>query len=104
MQLAPGNPNYPAIRQKFIDEHIHTENEVRFFVAGSGNFVLHLDGQVFDAHCTRGDLISVPAGVKHWFDAGETPDFTVLRIFSDTAGWVPHYTGEKISELFPAAA
>jgi 1,2-dihydroxy-3-keto-5-methylthiopentene dioxygenase len=103
MKLNGAGDAYPAIRRKFIDEHIHTEDEVRFFVHGSGNFVLHTEGQVFDTHCTQGDLISVPAGVKHWFDAGEQPFFTVLRVFTDTTGWTPHYTGETISELFPAA-
>jgi len=103
MKLNGATDAYPAIRQKFIDEHIHTEDEVRFFVHGAGNFVLHTDGRVFDAHCTAGDLISVPAGIKHWFDAGTQPFFTVLRVFTDTSGWTPHYTGEKISELFPAS-
>jgi len=103
MKLHGATEAYPAIRQKFIDEHTHTEDEVRFFVQGHGNFILHVDGKVFDASMHAGDLISVPAGVKHWFDAGAHPDFTVLRIFTDSSGWTPHYTGEKISELFPAA-
>jgi 1,2-dihydroxy-3-keto-5-methylthiopentene dioxygenase len=103
MKLNGAGPAYPAIRQKFIDEHTHTEDEVRFFVHGSGHFVLHVDGRVFDVHCTQGDLISVPTGVKHWFDAGEQPFFTVLRVFTDTTGWTPHYTGETISALFPAS-
>jgi 1,2-dihydroxy-3-keto-5-methylthiopentene dioxygenase len=94
---------YPAMRQKFIDEHTHTEDEIRFFVHGAGNFVLHLNGQVYDVHCTQGDLISVPAGTRHWFDAGENPFCTVLRVFTDTSGWTPHYTGEKISTLFPVS-
>ena len=102
MKLNGATAAYPAIRQKFIDEHTHTEDEVRFFVHGAGNFILHVDGRVYDAHCTQGDLISVPTGVKHWFDAGDQPFFTVLRVFTDTAGWTPHYTGEKISALFPA--
>jgi 1,2-dihydroxy-3-keto-5-methylthiopentene dioxygenase len=103
IRLRPGNEAYPAMRKKFIDEHIHTEDEVRFFVQGSGNFILHMNGRVYDAHCTAGDLISVPAGTKHWFDAGEEPRVTALRIFSDTTGWTPHYTGDPISNLFPAA-
>ncbi len=103
IKLAPGGEGYPAMRAKFIDEHTHTEDEVRFFVHGSGNFILHVDGKVYDAHCTENDLISVPANVKHWFDAGEAPFFTVLRVFTDTTGWTPHYTGEKISTLFPAS-
>ena len=103
MKVHGASDAYPAIRRKFLDEHTHTEDEVRFFVHGGGNFILHVDGQVFDARMEAGDLISVPAGSKHWFDAGEQPYFTCLRVFTDTTGWTPHYTGEKISELFPAA-
>ena len=76
---------------------------MRFFVHGSGDFILHVAGKIFDVHCTQGDLISVPARTKHWFDAGEAPNFTALRVFTDTSGWVPHYTGDKISEAFPVA-
>lgn len=68
---------------------------------GAGNFVMHVGGRVYDAHCTRGDLISVPANTHHWFDAGERPAFTVLRVFTDTSGWAPHYTGTDIAERFP---
>lgn len=103
IKLTPDNPNLAAMRQKFLSEHIHTEDEVRFFVHGSGNFIMHVDGRVYDAHCTEGDLISVPANTKHWFDAGEAPFFTALRVFTDTSGWVPHYTGETVHERFPAS-
>ena len=103
IRLTPDNPAGPAMRQKFLAEHIHTEDEIRFFVQGSGSFVMHVDGRVYDAHCTAGDLISVPAGTKHWFDAGPAPSFTALRVFTDTTGWVPHYTGDTVSERFPVA-
>lgn len=103
IKLTPDHPQKDAMRAKFLSEHIHTEDEVRFFHAGSGNFVLHVDGKVFDAHCTPGDLISVPANSKHWFDAGENPHFAVLRVFTDTAGWTPHYTGTDMAARFPAA-
>lgn len=103
IKLAPDNPQAGAMRQKFLSEHIHTEDEVRFFVHGSGNFIMHVDGRIYDAHCTEGDLISVPANTRHWFDAGEKPFFTALRVFTDTSGWVPHYTGESVHEMFPAS-
>jgi 1,2-dihydroxy-3-keto-5-methylthiopentene dioxygenase len=102
LKLTPDNPNAAALRQKFLSEHIHTEDEIRFFVHGSGNFIMHVDGRVYDAHCVAGDLISVPAGTKHWFDAGEAPFFTALRVFSDPSGWVAQYTGAAIAERFPA--
>lgn len=102
IRMRPGNDAYPAMREKFLSEHTHTEDEVRFFVDGSGSFVMHVDGRVYDAHCTRGDLIAVPANIRHWFDAGLEPRFTALRVFTDKSGWVPHYTGDQISARFPA--
>lgn len=103
IRLTPDHPMKDALRQKFLDEHIHTEDEIRFFHEGAGNFVIHADGRVYDAHCTAGDLISVPANHKHWFDAGEAPNFTALRVFTDTTGWTPHYTGTDMAKRFPAA-
>ena len=101
IQLTPDHPMKGALREKFLREHTHTEDEVRFFHEGAGNFVLHVGGRVYDAHCTQGDLISVPANVTHWFDSGEAPDFTVLRVFTETTGWTPHYTGTDMAEKFP---
>lgn len=87
-------PNYSELRAKFLAEHTHDEDEIRFFVDGEGLFWFHLDNQpVFNVLCQRGDLISVPTGTKHWFDAGPTDPFVkAIRIFSDTSGWTPHYT------------
>ncbi len=94
--------NYSAIRAKFLSEHTHSEDEVRFFVDGQGLFWFHLEsGEVFNVLCQQGDLISVPAGTKHWFDAGETEPFVkAIRIFIDMSGWVPVYTASKIEEQF----
>lgn len=102
IKLDASHPQKDALRAKFLSEHTHTEDEVRFFHEGSGNFIMHVGGKVYDAHCTKGDLISVPANTQHWFDAGTEPLVTALRIFTDTTGWTPHYTGTDISERFPA--
>ena len=102
IKLTPDHPQAAALRAKFLSEHTHSEDEIRFFVAGGGNFVLHVDGRVFDASCSQGDLIGVPAGAKHWFDAGVAPSFTALRVFTDVSGWVAEYTGDSIAERFPA--
>lgn len=102
IKLDENTPNLPAIRDKFLSEHSHTEDEVRFFVHGQGSFILHVGARVYDANCTAGDLISVPHGIPHWFDAGTKPLVTALRVFTDTTGWVAHYSGSSISERFPA--
>lgn len=94
--------NYEAIRNKFLAEHTHTEDEIRFFVDGEGFFWFHLEGEdVFNVLCQKGDLISVPAGTKHWFDAGEKNPFVkAIRIFIDMSGWVPHYTASEIEKRY----
>jgi len=95
-------PNYDQIRAKFLAEHIHDEDEIRFFVDGQGLFWFHLNGApIFNVLCQRGDLISVPAGTKHWFDAGpEHPFVKAIRIFTDMSGWTPHYTQSGIEDNY----
>jgi 1,2-dihydroxy-3-keto-5-methylthiopentene dioxygenase len=96
--------NYEAIRAKFLAEHTHSEDEIRFFVDGQGLFWFHLENEdVFNLLCERGDLISVPAGTKHWFDAGEVNPFVkAIRIFIDMSGWVPVYTNSGKENEFLA--
>lgn len=101
INLNPDHPDKVTLRQKFLDEHQHSEDEVRFFVKGDGLFYLHLNGKVFAVQCTQGDLISVPANTRHWFDMGSEPNFTCIRLFTNTEGWVAQYTGDKIASQFP---
>lgn len=100
-------PNYEAVRNKFLSEHRHTEDEVRFFVDGQGAFWFNLDNgtdPVFNVLCEAGDLISVPANTRHWFDAGkENPSVKAIRIFIDQSGWVPHYTESGIDKAYNPA-
>lgn len=88
-------------RQKFLAEHTHDEEEIRFFSHGSGVFYLHIDGRVLAVLCTAGDLISVPAMTTHWFDMGTLPDFTAIRFFRTDDGWVGTFTGSDIALSFP---
>jgi 1,2-dihydroxy-3-keto-5-methylthiopentene dioxygenase len=91
-----------AARAKFLEEHTHSEDEVRFFVEGSGMFCLHIDGQVYQLVCERGDLLSVPAGTLHWFDMGTDPAFCAIRVFGSEAGWAAEFTGDKLASGFPS--
>ena len=77
------------------------EDEVRFFVAGSGLFTLHVGGKVYEVECVQDDLIAVPDSTLHWFDMGEEPSFIAIRFFTEPDGWVGHFTGEEIAKKFP---
>jgi len=101
ISVGPDHPQREALRAKFLDEHVHSDFEVRFFVEGRGLFYLHPDENIYALLCEQGDLISVPAQVKHWFDMGEKPDLKCIRLFTTPEGWVAEFTGSDIAGRFP---
>jgi len=101
VSMHPEHPDKDAFRNKFLDEHTHSEDEVRFFVRGHGLFVIHANDKVYSMLCEKDDLILVPANTKHWFDMGPNPAFTAIRLFNNPEGWVAQFTGDKIAADFP---
>lgn len=101
ISMRADNPQKETLREKFLSEHTHGEDEVRFFVEGAGLFCLHLDGHIYQILCEKNDLISVPAGTPHWFDMGSSPHFTAIRIFDNQEGWIANFTGDKIADAYP---
>ena len=101
VSLNKDHPQKDELRAKFLDEHRHGEDEVRFFVAGSGLFTLHVGDKVYEVECVKDDLISVPDGTTHWFDMGPEPSFVAIRFFTEPDGWVGHFTGTDIAQKFP---
>lgn len=101
VSVRPDHPDRAVMRTKFLSEHTHAEDEVRFFVRGEGLFTLHAGGRVWNILCCEGDLMSVPAGMTHWFDMGAAPNFTAIRLFVNPDGWVAAFTGSDIAERFP---
>lgn len=101
ISLNSDHPDKAALRQKFLAEHTHSEDEVRFFVRGQGLFCLHIAGKVYQVLCQQNDLISVPAGTTHWFDMGSEPEFSAIRLFNNPDGWVAKFSGSDIALRFP---
>ncbi|MFP2421532.1 1,2-dihydroxy-3-keto-5-methylthiopentene dioxygenase [Pseudescherichia vulneris] len=104
ISLRADNPQKEALREKFLNEHTHGEDEVRFFVEGAGLFCLHIGNEVYQVLCEKNDLISVPAGTPHWFDMGSEPNFTAIRIFDNPEGWIAQFTGSEIAAGYPKLA
>lgn len=100
ISVNPKTENIEQIREKFLKEHTHSEDEVRFFVDGEGLFWFHIKDEVFSLLCKKGDFLSVPAGYTHWFDLA--PKYTVkaIRIFTSMEGWVANYTNSGIDEKY----
>lgn len=100
VKLTPDHPQAEEIRAKFLQEHTHCENEIRMFIHGGGNFMLHPNDNIYDVRCEAGDTIFVPENTKHWYDAGEKPFFIALRVFTHTSGWVPYFTNSGLDKQF----
>ena len=94
INVTPATPGLEAMLNKFNKEHWHDEDEVRFIVKGHGLFhIAPKGGDVVSIEMEAGDLIRVPAGTLHWFDLCGDQTIRAIRLFQNTSGWTPHYTG-----------
>lgn len=102
ISVHPKMENLDVLKTKFLTEHTHSEDEVRFFVDGEGLFWFNMenDNPVFCVICQKGDLISVPANTKHWFDFGPKMFVKAIRVFIDQSGWVPNYTSSGVDAKY----
>lgn len=90
--LSPETPNLDAICAKFVDEHTHDDDEVRFVLEGEGIFdIRSRDDRFMRVLVEKGDLIVVPKDRNHRFMLTESRAIRCVRLFKDPSGWVPHY-------------
>jgi 1,2-dihydroxy-3-keto-5-methylthiopentene dioxygenase len=101
MRVGSNQPDGSTLRQTFLREHQHAEDEVRFFVEGCGLFSLHIGDEVLQVNCETNDWITIPAGTRHWFDMGSHPNYCVLRFFKNAKGWIASFTDDPIADLYP---
>jgi 1,2-dihydroxy-3-keto-5-methylthiopentene dioxygenase len=94
--LDPSTPNLEAICAKFVDEHTHDDDEVRFVLEGSGIFdIRSRDDRWMRVEVETGDLIIVPKDRCHRFLLTDTKHIRCVRLFKDSSGWVPRYRAEQ---------
>jgi 1,2-dihydroxy-3-keto-5-methylthiopentene dioxygenase len=98
IDVNPSTPDLETMLAKFDKEHTHSEDEVRFILAGRGIFFLALQRGVASVEVHPGDMLRVPRGTKHWFTLCEDRRIRAIRWFQDTTGWTPHYTGSGIDQ------
>ena len=90
--LTPETPRLDEICAKFLDEHCHEEDEVRFILDGAGIFdIRSRDDRWMRVEVEAGDLLVVPAGRWHRFLLTDTRRIRAVRLFKDPKGWVPQY-------------
>jgi len=92
VELNPQTPQLTEICAKFVGEHLHTDDEVRYVLAGSGIFdIRSADDRWMRVTVEQGDLLVVPANLHHRFSLSERKHIRCVRLFKDRSGWVPHY-------------
>jgi 1,2-dihydroxy-3-keto-5-methylthiopentene dioxygenase len=92
IELRPDTPNLEVVCNKFKDEHLHRDDEVRFVLAGEGIFdIRSADDRWMRVKVEAGDLIVVPADLYHRFVLTDRREIRCVRLFKDAAGWVPEY-------------
>lgn len=96
IDVDPQTPGLDVMLARFDKEHTHSEDEVRFILAGRGIFFLNLEGKVFSVEVGPGDLLRVPSGTTHWFTLCEDRRIRAIRWFQATTGWTPNYTDSGV--------
>lgn len=98
--LSKATPGIEDLLKKFVEEHHHTEDEVRFIVDGEGIFTIKgpKDGVYFDVLLYPGDLISVPTNTRHWFTLTDLRMVKAIRIFESKDGWVAVYDESELQK------
>jgi 1,2-dihydroxy-3-keto-5-methylthiopentene dioxygenase len=90
-------PGIADLLAKFDRIHYHTDDEVRYILAGRGYFgFVEPDGTQFMLEVCAGDYINVPAKTEHWFEMGDAKRIKAVRYFIDTSGWTPVYTARPM--------
>jgi len=101
VNIQPGDSRAIGLRDKYLSEHTHEEDEARFLLSGSLLLYIHVNERIHVVQCVAGDYIVVPKGVKHWLDIGPEPDYQCIRIYNDIAALNNNYTGSYVAESTP---
>src|ERR1700690_132849 len=85
-------PNFQALCDKFVGEHLHTDDEVRFVIGGSGVFEIRSqDDRWMKVIVEPSDFILVPANRFHRFYLTDEKKIHCVCLFKDQSGWTPLY-------------
>ncbi|XP_048046287.1 acireductone dioxygenase isoform X2 [Chanodichthys erythropterus] len=81
-------PDYGNKVKMFYEEHLHLDDEIRYILDGSAYFdVRDRDDRWIRVAMSKGDLITLPAGIYHRFTVDEANYTKAMRLFIGEPVW-----------------
>ncbi|KNA06904.1 hypothetical protein SOVF_176800 [Spinacia oleracea] len=84
-------PNYEEMNKRIYEEHLHSDDETRYCVDGSGYLdVRDVEDKWIRIWLKKGAMIVLPAGIYHRASLDFNSYIKLVRLFAGNPVWTPH--------------